>query len=95
MRSRPATRRSSTDEIETFTENGLKLASGGELDADIVITATGLNLQVMGGIEVAVDGEDVDLSRDGRLQGHDVQRHPERSRSRSATRTRRGRSSAT
>ena len=51
-----------TDEIETFTENGLKLASGAELDADIVITATGLNLLVMGGIEVAVDGEDVDLS---------------------------------
>jgi monooxygenase len=52
-----------TDEIETFTENGLKLVSGAELDADIVITATGLNLQVMGGIEVAVDGEDVDLSK--------------------------------
>ena len=52
-----------TDEIETFTETGLKLASGAELDADIVITATGLNLQVMGGMEVAVDGEDVDLSQ--------------------------------
>src|SRR5687767_10222017 len=35
-----------TDEIETFTEKGLKLASGGELEADIIITATGLNLLV-------------------------------------------------
>jgi monooxygenase len=52
-----------TDEIETFTEKGLKLASGDELEADIVITATGLNLLALGGIEIAVDGEDVDLSK--------------------------------
>src|SRR5688572_5939030 len=48
-----------TDEIDTFTEKGLKLATGDELEADIVITATGLNLLVMGGIEVAVDGAEV------------------------------------
>jgi cation diffusion facilitator CzcD-associated flavoprotein CzcO len=52
-----------TDDIETFTETGLKLASGAELEADIIIAATGLNLLVMGGIEIAVDGEDVDLSK--------------------------------
>jgi monooxygenase len=52
-----------TDRIETFTEQGVKLASGEELEADIVITATGLNLLVMGGISLAVDGEDVDLSK--------------------------------
>ncbi len=46
-----------TDHIDTFTEKGLKLTSGRELEADIVITATGLNLLVLGGIEVVVDGE--------------------------------------
>jgi monooxygenase len=46
-----------TDRIETFTEKGLKLTSGRELEADIVVTATGLNLLVFGGIEVSVDGE--------------------------------------
>jgi len=46
-----------TDTIETFTEKGLKLASGRELEADIIVTATGLNLLVLGGIEVSVDGE--------------------------------------
>ena len=52
-----------TDTIETFTERGLRLASGQELEADIVITATGLNLLALGGMSVAVDGEDVDASR--------------------------------
>ena len=46
-----------TDEIETFTEGGIRLKSGQELAADIVITATGLNLQVFGGVEVRVDGQ--------------------------------------
>jgi monooxygenase len=45
-----------TDGIETFTESGLKLASGDELEADIVVTATGLELLVFGGIELSVDG---------------------------------------
>jgi monooxygenase len=52
-----------TDRIETFTEKGVKLASGEELEADIVITATGLNLLVMGGISLSVDGEEVDVSK--------------------------------
>ncbi|HEY6729733.1 MAG TPA: NAD(P)/FAD-dependent oxidoreductase [Solirubrobacterales bacterium] len=46
-----------TDQIETFTEKGLKLTSGRELEADIIVTATGLNLLVFGGIEISVDGE--------------------------------------
>ncbi|MGH6950972.1 MAG: flavin-containing monooxygenase [Vitreimonas sp.] len=44
-----------TDHIDTFTENGIKLVSGRELDADIIVMATGLNLQLMGGAEVIVD----------------------------------------
>ena len=46
-----------TDHIETFTEGGIRLRSGQELEADVVVTATGLNLQVFGGIETVVDGE--------------------------------------
>ncbi|MEZ6024424.1 MAG: NAD(P)/FAD-dependent oxidoreductase [Hyphomonadaceae bacterium] len=48
-----------TDTIDTFTEQGLKLSSGEELKADIIVTATGLNLQVFGGAEVYVDGAKV------------------------------------
>lgn len=51
-----------TDEIETFTERGLKLASGAELDADLIITATGLNLMTLGGMDLAVDGRKIDTS---------------------------------
>jgi len=51
-----------TDGIEAFTETGLKLMSGEELEADLVITATGLNLLAMGGLELAVDGEQIDVS---------------------------------
>ncbi len=51
-----------TDEIETFTESGLKLASGEELAADIIVTATGLNLLALGGLRLVVDGVDVELS---------------------------------
>jgi monooxygenase len=49
-----------TDRIETFTEDGLQLASGRRLTADVVVTATGLNLLTMGGIEFTVDGQRVD-----------------------------------
>jgi monooxygenase len=51
-----------TDEIETFTEHGLKLRSGAEIAADIIITATGLNLVAFGGIDLTVDGDAVDPS---------------------------------
>ena len=50
-----------TDTIDTFTETGLRLASGRELDADIIVTATGLNLMLFGGIELTVDGVKPDL----------------------------------
>jgi cation diffusion facilitator CzcD-associated flavoprotein CzcO len=50
-----------TGEIETFTERGIELASGAELEADVIVTATGLNLLVLGGMELAVDGEEIDL----------------------------------
>ena len=49
-----------TDHIETFTETGLKLASGAELAADIVVTATGLVLQPLAGLKPTVDGRAVD-----------------------------------
>jgi monooxygenase len=49
-----------TDTIETFTETGIKLTSGAELEADIIITATGLQLQFAGGAAVTVDGTPVD-----------------------------------
>ena len=52
-----------TDEIATFTEGGLSLRSGAELPADVIVTATGLNLLAFGGVQLAVDGEDVELPR--------------------------------
>lgn len=52
-----------TDEIQTFAEKGLRLRSGTEIDADIIVTATGLKVQLMGGMEVWVDGVQVALSR--------------------------------
>jgi monooxygenase len=51
-----------TDQIERFTEHGLKLASGAELDADIIVTATGLQLLPLGGLQVTVDGKPIDFS---------------------------------
>lgn len=51
-----------TDEIETFTERGILLKSGTELTADLIITATGFSLSVLGGIPFEVDGEPVDFA---------------------------------
>jgi len=51
-----------TDEIETFTETAIKLRSGSELEADVIITATGLNVLLFGGVDVTIDGEPVDFS---------------------------------
>ncbi|HEX3651412.1 MAG TPA: NAD(P)/FAD-dependent oxidoreductase [Rhizomicrobium sp.] len=48
-----------TDHIETFTEKGLKLKSGRVLEADIVVTATGLQLKVLGGMQLSVDGRGI------------------------------------
>jgi cation diffusion facilitator CzcD-associated flavoprotein CzcO len=52
-----------TDTIETFTPTGIRLTSGRELEADIIVTATGLQLLAFGGIDLVVDGEPVDFSR--------------------------------
>ena len=45
-----------TDEVETFTEEGLQLKSGELLPADIIVTATGLNLKLLGGMRIRIDG---------------------------------------
>ncbi len=52
-----------TDHIDTFTETGIQLKSGEHLDADIVVTATGLVLKLMSGLQLVVDGASVDLSK--------------------------------
>ncbi len=52
-----------TDRIERFTERGVTLASGGELEADVIVTATGLNLLILGGLALTVDGREIDLAQ--------------------------------
>ena len=52
-----------TDGVERFTASGVKLASGGELEADVVVVATGLEMEVLGGVKVTVDGEPFEISR--------------------------------
>ncbi|HEV2863937.1 MAG TPA: NAD(P)/FAD-dependent oxidoreductase [Pyrinomonadaceae bacterium] len=52
-----------TDHIETFTETGVRLRSGEHLEADIVVTATGLVMKLMSGLGLSVDGSPVDLSK--------------------------------
>ncbi|KAF2278057.1 FAD/NAD(P)-binding domain-containing protein [Westerdykella ornata] len=51
-----------TDNIKTVTEDGIELNSGRKLDADIIVTATGLNLQLCGNIALAVDGKPVNIA---------------------------------
>jgi cation diffusion facilitator CzcD-associated flavoprotein CzcO len=51
-----------TDHIDTFTEHGIKLASGADLSADIIVTATGLNMLAFGGMSIVVDGTPVTLA---------------------------------
>jgi monooxygenase len=52
-----------TDKIKTFTADGIELESGAKLDADVVITATGLNLLFLGGAKITIDGAEPDLPR--------------------------------
>ncbi len=52
-----------TDTIERFTPTGIRLVSGEELPADVIVTATGLRLKVMGGTALRLDGRAVDLSQ--------------------------------
>ncbi len=81
-----------TDRIVRFTENGILLESGTELEADIIVTATGLNMVPFGQIDLHVDGEKVDLHDRLLYKTADGQRTCPTSRSSSATPTRRGRS---
>lgn len=50
-----------TDQIKTFTETGLELSSGARLQADLIVTATGLNLLALGWMQLIVDGGGVEL----------------------------------
>lgn len=58
-----------TDRIERFVANGIELGSGEVLEADIVVTATGFNLNVLGDIAFALDGEPLDLSQSVTYRG--------------------------
>src|SRR5436190_2997550 len=60
-----------TDQIDTFTEKGIHLQSGTELEADILVTATGLNLAILGEAEFSVDGHAIDLSKAWSYKGLD------------------------
>jgi monooxygenase len=51
-----------TDEIETLTETGLRLKSGHELQADLIVTATGLKLKCLGGMQVTIDGSPIEIA---------------------------------
>jgi len=51
-----------TGKIETFTERGVQLEGGDELNADVIVTATGLNLQMLGGMQLSIDGEPIELA---------------------------------
>ena len=65
-----------TDTIERFTKTGIKLASGEELEADIIITATGLNMRLFGGADIHPRMvQPIDLHDPDGLQGHDAHRH--------------------
>jgi monooxygenase len=58
-----------TDHIATFTEDGIELESGETLEADIIVTATGLQLVTLGEVDFVVDGEPVDFSRTWTYKG--------------------------
>ena len=63
-----------TDQIDRFTEAGILLKSGKLLEADIIITATGFNLNVLGDIEFVIDGKPLRLRGHGHLSRYDVHR---------------------
>ncbi|WP_296243660.1 MULTISPECIES: flavin-containing monooxygenase [unclassified Psychrobacter] len=52
-----------TDQISHFTDTGIKLDSGKHLEADIIVTATGLKLQMLGGAEIYIDGQKIDIGK--------------------------------
>ena len=58
-----------TDQIEKFTANGIQLKSGKHLEADIVISATGLEIQILGGVKGSIDGKPMNTSQHMLYQG--------------------------
>ena len=58
-----------TDHIETFTADGIKLKSGTELKADLIVTATGLNMEMLSGLEITVDGKPVTVGKTFNYKG--------------------------
>ena len=58
-----------TGEIETFTETGIRLRSGEELPADLIVTATGLKMEIMSGVQLVVDGVPVDFGKEFTYKG--------------------------
>jgi monooxygenase len=52
-----------TDEIKTFTEDGIELVSGERLEADVIVTATGLNMLALGGLTMVVDDREIELNQ--------------------------------
>jgi cation diffusion facilitator CzcD-associated flavoprotein CzcO len=65
-----------TDRIERFTERGIRLESGGELPADIVVAATGLKLLACGGIALEVDGRRIETGKTYSYKGVMLSRVP-------------------
>ena len=51
-----------TETIDEFTPKGIKLDSGDELEADIIITATGLNMMLLNSIDIKIDNQTLDIS---------------------------------
>ncbi|WP_353144495.1 flavin-containing monooxygenase [Acinetobacter pragensis] len=58
-----------TDQIQCFTETGIQLKSGKHLEADIIVSATGLNIQILGGIKATIDGKPLNTSQHMLYQG--------------------------
>ena len=58
-----------TAQIDRFTESGIRLKDGNELPADIIVTATGLVMQLLGGMETVVDGRTVDFAQTMNYKG--------------------------
>jgi cation diffusion facilitator CzcD-associated flavoprotein CzcO len=58
-----------TDSIRTFTEKGIELSSGQHLNADIIVTATGLQLQLFGGMKIMIDGKPADFKNSHAYKG--------------------------
>lgn len=65
-----------TGEIQTVTEDGLLMKSGEEVKADIIITATGLKVQLAGGAKVAIDGQELEISHKFMWKGAMLQDAP-------------------